>query len=231
MKLRLVLAWIALVLPSAGLALALQWSASEASDVDLNRIPHAIDGWVVAQEDELDTEAKEMLEPDGYVFRRYDDASGTSLWAFVSFYRRQAGQLGKGAHSPEVCYPAQGFEITGQAPITIPIDPEQRLRARMLRTERDGRVEHVIYWFQPASRWPRSESAEQMLRVLDAIQGTPQYAFVRISVTTGPDDPEPESLRGFATSLAPHVRAALNSQSQPPASRQASASRAARPPR
>jgi hypothetical protein len=67
----------------------------------------------------------------------------------------------------------------------------------------------VLYWFQPAGRWPGGAAVEQLLRIFDAIAGRPQYAFVRLSAP-GRSDLEPTAdLADFAARIAGSVRDAL----------------------
>jgi len=214
MRARLVACLVSLVIPSCGLLAALRGGDSIGQEMDLSRIPGALGAWSVGQEDRLSLEAEQMLEPDGYVFRRYDREGEAPIWLYVGLYSKSNG-FGTGAHTPDACYPAQGFEVTAQQSVSVTVAPGQVMRARLLRTERRERTEYVLYWFQPAARWPMAEGVEQVLRVWDAISGSPRYAFVRLSVAfearqgQRPDSSE-QVLSEFGARVAPHIRAALN---------------------
>ena len=117
---------------------------------------------------------------------------------------------GKGAHDPEVCYPAQGWEIMGTRSVAVPLDDEETLTTKLLATQNGSRREEVLYWFQPARRWPATAMSEELLRVVDAVAGRPQYAFVRLSGPAGGDQ-MPEDLSAFAAEIAPAVRAVVDS--------------------
>jgi len=206
---RFVACLVSLVLPSCGLWAVFSSGRADVREVDPSRIPSVLGVWSVGAEDRLSADAEQMLEPDSYVFRRYDRSGGESVWLYVGLYGKSDG-LGTGAHTPDTCYPAQGFEVTAQEAVAVPVGSEQQVRARLLRTERQGQVEHVLYWFQPATRWPVAEGIEQFLRVWDAVTGNSHYAFVRVSVALDSRQHEPQTLSEFAAQIAPHVRASLN---------------------
>ena len=65
----------------------------------------------------------------------------------------------------------------------------------------------VLYWFQPARRWPRAGVLERILQVLDAASGQTQYAFVRLSSARDGSGQSEAELMEFASALAPSIRA------------------------
>jgi hypothetical protein len=67
----------------------------------------------------------------------------------------------------------------------------------------------VLYWFQPAGRWPLGAALEQLARVLDALAGRPQYAFVRLSAPADARFDGAGDLAEFAARVARPIRAAL----------------------
>jgi hypothetical protein len=78
------------------------------------------------------------------------------------------------------------------------------LHAQQLRFSKGLARQAVLYWFQPARRWPVNMGAEQLLRILDALEGRPQYAFVRLSApSTGTSASD---LAEFAVEIAPAIR-------------------------
>ena len=64
----------------------------------------------------------------------------------------------------------------------------------------------VVYWFQPARRWPATRAAEELLRIFDAVTGNPQYAFVRVS-SLDPKGTARDDLIELVAELAPRIRA------------------------
>ena len=83
------------------------------------------------------------------------------------------------------------------------------LHAQRLRFRRGLAREAVLYWFRPARRWPVVNSwAEQLLRIRAALEGRPQYAFVRLSA---PSSGTPSSdLAEFAVAIAPAIRSVVD---------------------
>ncbi len=202
-SLRLSAVAVALVLPALLLA---RWTFATTSFRDAEvvlSLPDAIGPWTKVEDSELDEEVLEAIEPDDYLMRRYEAPGRPPVWVFVSIYARGVGQ-GKAAHDPEICYPAQGWEIMASQGVTIPVNDSESLEAKQLETHNGVLEEQVLYWFQPADRWQRSYTAEQLTQVIDAVRGRPQYAFVRLSVSGGEE--AAEELRALAPALAVRVR-------------------------
>ena len=165
--------------------------------------------WRATAEDRLGAETLAMIEPDAYLLRRYDAPGRTPIWLYVGVYASRAG-YGKGAHDPEVCYPAQGWEIMQSELFDVPLMDGNTLATRHLEAYQGLAKESVLYWFQPAERWPAQAATEQLLRVLDAARGHPQYAFVRLS---GPTDGGPTAVRDlaeFAAEIAASIRTVVD---------------------
>jgi EpsI family protein len=204
-RLRLAASLCAVIGPGLLMGNWLVASATAAGAVDQPELPARVAEWIAAEDEQLDAEALAVIEPDAHVLRRYESEHDAPIWVYVGLYAGRAG-YGRGAHDPEVCYPAQGWEIMESEPVSLAV-ADGALAGRRLTAQRDGRQEAVIYWFQPAGRWPRSGGLEQIWRVGDAVQGRSQYAFVRLSapVVRGsvPD------LAAFARALAPDLRAAV----------------------
>jgi EpsI family protein len=111
--------------------------------------------------------------------RLYGDAAGGGVWVYVALYA--GGEAGGGAHDPAVCYPAQGWEATPAVEAELPADAGPKPVVKLLSATQGGREELVLYWFQPAGRWPSRGTSELLLRMLDRFHGSGQYAFVRLS--------------------------------------------------
>lgn len=74
-----------------------------------------------------------------YVNRR----SGERVMLSVAYGGDQSD--GMQAHLPEVCYPAQGFELRSQMTVVLELEG-RRITARRLVTRLGSRVEPVTYW-------------------------------------------------------------------------------------
>ena len=206
-RLRLLAALMALLIPATLLA---SWSSAERGserDFDTGLIPTSVAGREVTAVDFWPEEILAKIEPDAYILRRYEDGVRPPLWAYVAFYKGVT-QLGAGAHSPELCYPAQGWEILQQTEVRIDVGGGAELRARLMQAYQNRAQETVLFWIQPAFRWPSNPAIEQLLRIADALEGTDQYAFVRLSMPKVTGHDSEADLIEFARALARKVQIA-----------------------
>lgn len=75
--------------------------------------------------------------------RTYVNAGGDRIMLSVAYGGDQSD--GTSAHRPEVCYPAQGFEITANAKAAQTVGGGT-LAVRQLMSRRNGRNEPITYW-------------------------------------------------------------------------------------
>lgn len=75
--------------------------------------------------------------------RVYTNASGYRIMLSIAYGRDQkdTSQL----HRPDLCYPAQGFQILGARDVVLAL-PGNELAARLLDTRMGERVEPLTYW-------------------------------------------------------------------------------------
>jgi EpsI family protein len=207
-QLRLAAVLLALLLPAFGL---LSWTLAMAragGGVVPLELPERLGQWSALGDEELAPDALALVEPDSYVLRLYGAPGRASIWVYAAVYSGRSG-YGKGAHDPEVCYPAQGWEILRSREVSVPVNTAERFHARALDVHKSSRESVVLYWFQPARRWSATLWVEELLRLADAVQGRPQYAFVRLATPAGAGDASERELTELASDLAPAIRAAL----------------------
>jgi EpsI family protein len=198
----------ALLVPLLALA---QWHVAvgrTGSGVTAPALADRIGPRVVVRSQPLPAVEVEVLQPDVYVSRIYAADSVRPILLYAGLYAGRA-TYGKGAHDPAICYPSAGWEILDTRSVRVPLANGEEFVATRLRAQRGNARQDVLYWFQPAGRWPRSEGAEQVLRIVDAIAGRPQYAFVRLAAPASDDAASARSLIDFAANVGPAVRAAL----------------------
>lgn len=70
-------------------------------------------------------------------------SSGKRVMLSVAYGGDQSD--GTRAHRPEICYPAQGFEVTANRESRLQ-SPEQTIRVRQLVAKLGGRIEPISYW-------------------------------------------------------------------------------------
>ena len=205
-----------LALPLAAQQVSCARAEAMRPEFDLAGVPAQLADWRASGEERLDPQVLAMIAPDAYSMRVYRASGKPPVWLYLAFYR---GNAAIGAHDPKICYPAQGWEITSTAPVAVPVDGAE-FPATLLRTAHGGREEVVLYWFQPAERWPGPAVQEHVRRAVDRLVGRPEYAFVRLSLRRGATErglegPDSETLAQLAAALAPRVRAAVSVASQP----------------
>jgi hypothetical protein len=114
----------------------------------LDRIPMAIGDWV-GRTEAVDARAITTAGFAGSVMRRYENArSGKTISLLIV-----CGRPGPvSVHTPDICYPGAGFEMTQEQPetLSVPIDPPGD-RAEFAWTEFERRVSLLpdrlrIYW-------------------------------------------------------------------------------------
>ena len=75
--------------------------------------------------------------------RTYVNAQGYRIMLSVAYGRNQSKSLE--LHSPEVCYPAQGFTVLSKAPATLPLG-DHTVTGFHLETSMGSRHEPITYW-------------------------------------------------------------------------------------
>jgi EpsI family protein len=206
---------IALLIPAALLARWTQNSEAPNPFPEVPGLPSEVGPWQATQHRRLDDNVLAMIAPTSHLMQLYQAPGRTPIWLYVGVYAGRAG-YGKGAHDPEVCYPAQGWEILRSESFDVALRDSGTLRAKHLEAHKGAQKETVLYWFQPAKRWPAPDPGEQLLQIFDAVSGRPQYAFVRLS---GPTDGGPAAKRDlaeFAERMALPIRVVVENERAPP---------------
>jgi EpsI family protein len=206
--LALVLACLLLPVASFGLVRS---RAHMSRSFDTREIPARLGDFQLAREAELPADVRAMIAPDAYSLRLYETPASAPVWLYVAFY---SGAGASGAHDPNVCYPAQGWDVVGLRERALALQDGESLRVRGLAATRGPSEELVLYWFQPAERWPASARFEPFLRALDGLAGRSRYAFVRLSTRVSTHTPRDVSaaesaLAALAREVAPAVRAVV----------------------
>ncbi len=203
---RLGIVLLALALPGAVVASRLLASGAQRT-FSLDGVPTELPGYRGIAEQRLDADALALLEPDAYLQRLYTAADGVPVWLYVALY---SGVGAKGAHDPNFCYPAQGWEVTAQRDVIVELPGSEGLTAHMLVVMRGGQSQLVLYWFQGSRRWSGFGVTEQLMRIYDSLRGAPQYGFVRLSSYFSGEEAPEATLRRLAAQLAPHIRRAVD---------------------
>ena len=76
--------------------------------------------------------------------RTYINGNGARVMLSVAYGQNQSDTTQ--VHRPEVCYPAQGFQMLGTQDTQLALDATRQLPVRRVQTRMGGRVEPVTYW-------------------------------------------------------------------------------------
>jgi len=207
-RLRLVAVAASFLFPALALGAWSNLGRAAAALPGLASFPRTVGPWTLAEEGTLSREEREMLEPDGYIAWQFEAPERLPISLYVALYRGPSAD-GEGAHDPALCYPASGWEVVATRRVEISLAPEGRLTGQLLTAHKGTAGRMALYWFQPAGRWPRSQSWEQLARIGDSLAKRPQFAFVRLSAPVEADrDAEPDLVE-FASQIGWPVRLAL----------------------
>jgi EpsI family protein len=177
-RLRLGGVLLALLVPGASLV---AWSFAEGPSMQVSpsAMPSRLGPWSGGPEQELDERIRETLGPSSYIARTYEAPGRTPVGLYLGFYTGRMGES-KAPHDPEVCYPAAGWETVATRPVEVSVPGGGILHAHFVEAHLREARQLVLYWFQPAARWPRPALAEEVMFLADAVLGRPQYAYVRL---------------------------------------------------
>ncbi|MBZ8140323.1 EpsI family protein [Rubrivivax gelatinosus] len=153
--------------------------------VDLQTMfPREFGGWRVD-----DTQQVQLVSPDTQALldriynqtlsRTYINAGRQRIMLSVAYGGDQSDATR--VHRPEVCYPAQGFQMLANSETLLPLDG-QSLRVRRLVAKLGGRVEPITYWITVGERVAISGTEQKLAQLAYTTRGViPDGMLVRVS--------------------------------------------------
>lgn len=118
--------------------------------------------------------------------RTYINASGYRIMLSVAYGGDQSDATR--AHLPEVCYPAQGFQITANEPSMLQLAGRE-VSARRLMSNQGMRHEPITYWLLVGDRVSNSRTDQKLTQFKLGLKGLiPDGMLVRVS-SIDPDAP------------------------------------------
>jgi exosortase D (VPLPA-CTERM-specific) len=203
---RALVALVALtVLAGAGWHGAPQRNSVEVIREPLSLFPTWIGDWSGSSQF-LDREIERVLNADDYfsaAFRHPDEAAPVDL--FVAWYARQTE--GSGIHSPEVCIPVGGWEVSEWRTTPVAVGDVEPFNVNRAVIRRGLARQIVYYWFEQRGRRMTSDYAAKAVTVLDGLtRGRTDGGLVRIITPLGEHEAEAEGdarLRRFLAEALP----------------------------
>ena len=158
-------------------------------------LPSELNGWR-SVDIEIDQAVSDMLAADHNVQRAYRHPLGYQIFVYVGYYGTVRG--GTPEHTPDICYPAQGWEIVES---TIRRAGGQNgFDLREFVVEQNGEQRLVHYWYRTGSQSGLTSVIGLRLRhVIDRMtENRGDGALVRLSTPLGNSDVETARTRLFA---------------------------------
>lgn len=214
-------AFIALVLMAAAFSAAQAWRptarlADTRAKVDLETMfPKAFGEWRVD-----DRMPVQLIAPDTAAMlnkiynqtlsRTYVNQRGDRIMLSVAYGGDQSDATR--AHRPEVCYPAQGFQIEASRDGVVDL-AGHKLRVRQLVSRLGARVEPVTYWITVGERITLSGTEQKLAQLGYSTRGVvPDGMLVRVSSIDPMANKAYELHRAFLNALAPAIPLTLQAQ-------------------
>ena len=123
--------------------------------------------------------------------RTYVNGAGDRIMLSVAYGGDQSDATR--AHRPEVCYPAQGFQVLSNVDGVFQATPDFSLPVRRLVTKLGGRNEPVTYWIVVGERVALSGTQQKIMQLGYSVRGiVPDGLLMRVSSI------DANSKRGFA---------------------------------
>jgi EpsI family protein len=170
--------------------------------------PKEFDGW------RLDARAAMVLpSPDTQALlnsiynqtltRTYINASGYRIMLSVAYGGDQSD--GTRAHVPEVCYPAQGFQITANTSGQLVLD-DRKVAIRHLMAKYGTRDEPITYWLLVGDRVTVSRTDQKLAQFRLGLKGLiPDGMLIRVSSIDSSKEHGYEQQATFLADLAAAV--------------------------
>jgi EpsI family protein len=112
--------------------------------------------------------------------RTYVDAAGRRVMLSVAYGGDQSD--GTSAHKPEVCYPAQGFQVDASRRGVLELADGTRVAVRDLTTHLGARHEPITYWIVVGDGSVASGTEQKLVQLRYGLRGLiPDGLLVRVS--------------------------------------------------
>jgi EpsI family protein len=174
--------------------------------VKLDTMPRALGSWRGTDEP-LDPQVFRAIGAESAINRAYRDEHvvvNLHIAAFTDLFMQDGLQI---LHSPEVCYPGNGYVIANAETIDFTADDKPAHAARFLTLDHDGMRVYCLYWYQvgTATFWER----DGQRRVVQSFRGRATWPpMIKVMLQTAADSPEEAQgrLKNLASLIYPWTR-------------------------
>jgi EpsI family protein len=185
----------AVMLASAGASLALiptENLSEKGPELQLESlVPKQFGGWVVDEQVAqllVAPELQKVIEEtySQTLSRTYLNPQGSRIMLSMAY----GGSQGEGmqTHRPEVCYPAQGFQIIKEIPPTVLQTENGAIEIKRLAAQQGARHEPITYWVVVGDQQTRFGWQMKMAQLRYTLTGViPDGMLIRVS-SIDPDD-------------------------------------------
>lgn len=205
------------MLAAAGLAFALiphQKTADHGTRIDLEKmIPKQFGDWktddkIIPLQINPEVEAKLNKIYNQTLSRTYINNKGDRVMLSIAYGSDQSDSMQ--VHRPEVCYPAQGFQVIRKSTSQITIDGKT-IPVRQLVAQQGNRFEPITYWITVGNKAVAGGLDRKLAQIRYGLTGTiPDGMLIRISsistVTESAYDIQTTFIRQMGESTTPATR-------------------------
>jgi exosortase D (VPLPA-CTERM-specific) len=170
--------------------------------------PMEVAEWRGQREKKLDPVIETALAADEYLLADYssqDQISPVNL--FMTYYKKTTG--GPGIHSPEVCIPGGGWEISRWQQISVPIGPVFTVNRAVIQKGEKKQI--VYYWYELRGRRLTSEYSAKFYAIWDSFTiSRTDGGLVRVVTPLEKGEPEingDKRIAAFLKSVTPLISA------------------------
>ena len=152
--------------------------------------PTELAGWQ-GERELLDPHIEGVLGADDYLMATYDGGANIPVNLLIAHYQSQID--GSGIHSPEVCLPTGGWEVSRWTRFDTGLRTSTGQPLAVNRTIIQKGMNHqlVYFWFEQRGRALTSDYAAKAYTVLDSItRGRTDGALVRLITPIAPTEDE-----------------------------------------
>lgn len=187
----------------ASVAAGLLWYAAPAREiVQPERTPLALfardtGSWTAGPSQQLEPQIEAVLGADDYYSATYSNQNATApIDLFIAYYHKLTE--GQGIHSPEVCIPTGGWEMSkitqSKVTVTLSDGTMESLPVNRAVIQKGLSRQLVYYWFEQRGRRMTSDYVAKAMTVLDAItRGRTDGALMRILTPIAANETEAQA--------------------------------------